>query len=440
MKKKIVIVGAGISGLTLAYLLKEQYDVTLLEKGSQTGGWMQTVQENGFLFELGPRSCRPKGNGRYTLHLIERLGLRDTLIVGDKDAKKRYIYRNQKLHCLPDSLLSFLKSPLMRPLALPLLKEPWIPSPNTKDESIYQFIKRRFGVFAAETLFDCITSGIYAGDTKKLSIKSCFPLLYAYEKKHGSVIRGALKKEPPHPITSPFIEKMQKEALFSFKGGMQTLTNALKNALKDQIHYESPLNSIDTNGPLTVHTPKKSYLCDHLYLAIPSTELAPHLPGTPKIERASIVTVNVGYRKDLLKEKGFGHLIPSKEKEETLGIVWDSSVFPEQNQNKEETRLTVMLGGAHHKDLIEKSESYLEGSALSAIKRQLGITSCPDALLVKKAKEAIPQYLVGHAEQVKKFEESLPPNITLLGNSFHGIAINDCIKNAYKEEQLIGNN
>lgn len=43
-KKKIAVVGAGISGLATAWLLREQYDVTLFEAGSYLGGHTNTVE------------------------------------------------------------------------------------------------------------------------------------------------------------------------------------------------------------------------------------------------------------------------------------------------------------------------------------------------------------------------------------------------------------
>jgi len=56
-KRKIIIIGAGISGLTAAYLLdKEGYHITVLEKKKEPGGSIETVVEKGFLFDRGPNS------------------------------------------------------------------------------------------------------------------------------------------------------------------------------------------------------------------------------------------------------------------------------------------------------------------------------------------------------------------------------------------------
>ena len=51
----------------------------------------------------------------------------------------------------------------------------------------------------AEYLSDPLCRGIFAGDTRLLSLKSCFPSVYQYENQHGSILKGAfLTKEGGH--------------------------------------------------------------------------------------------------------------------------------------------------------------------------------------------------------------------------------------------------
>lgn len=56
-KKRIVIVGAGMAGLTAAaYLTRENYHVLLLDKNDRIGGLVSTFESNGFFFDSGPRA------------------------------------------------------------------------------------------------------------------------------------------------------------------------------------------------------------------------------------------------------------------------------------------------------------------------------------------------------------------------------------------------
>ena len=56
-KTKVVIVGAGMAGLTAAaYLIRENYEVLILDKNDKCGGLLQTFQSGDFYFDSGPRA------------------------------------------------------------------------------------------------------------------------------------------------------------------------------------------------------------------------------------------------------------------------------------------------------------------------------------------------------------------------------------------------
>jgi len=55
-KKKVVILGAGITGLVAAYYFSKsgKYDVTLIEKEEQVGGTAFSFEHKGFTLDYGP--------------------------------------------------------------------------------------------------------------------------------------------------------------------------------------------------------------------------------------------------------------------------------------------------------------------------------------------------------------------------------------------------
>ena len=56
-KKQIVIIGAGLTGLTLAFYLKKQgKEVLIVEKSAKTGGVIQSVKDDVFVYEKGPNT------------------------------------------------------------------------------------------------------------------------------------------------------------------------------------------------------------------------------------------------------------------------------------------------------------------------------------------------------------------------------------------------
>jgi len=442
---RILILGAGISGLALAYRLakEKKNEVLVLEKEERAGGWIKTETVDGFLFEQGPRSLRPFGEGVKTLELIEELGLQKEVAAGGGAAKTRYLCLGGRLVPLPGSLFGLIKSPLTRTLLPRLLREPFIKKSPYQDESIAAFFSRRFGKKAADLFADPMTKGIYAGDPSKLSVRSCFPDLYLWEQNYGSVLRGLFSKKRKKEPLSPFIRNMQKESLFSFKGGMERLSRTLAEKSAATIRFGSAAASLfcDKNGAAVTLENGETVEGDMLFSTVSSEVLSdlvremdsPLAESLSSIAAASLATVNLGYNSALLPCEGFGYLVPSSENENILGAVFDSSAFPEQNSRPQQTRLTVMLGGGAKADLLKAPPDALKTIALEAVKRHLGIDKPPDAAHVAIARGAVPQYHLGHDKKVLAIEQRLArrfPRLRILGSSFHGVSVNACIANA----------
>src|SRR5690606_10666774 len=183
MNKKIVILGAGITGLTTAYLLnKEGFDVTVLEKKNEVGGSMESVWIDGCLFDRGPNSGLE--TTPLLAKLVDELNLKDELLYGSREANKRYILRGSKLHPLPMSPMAFFKTDLFSLKAkLRIFAEPFVG--RSKDgyyQSIAEFVTRRLGGEFLDYVINPFVAGVYAGDPKQLSVKSAFPKLYALEE------------------------------------------------------------------------------------------------------------------------------------------------------------------------------------------------------------------------------------------------------------------
>lgn len=435
---KIAVVGAGITGLTLAYYLKKKnFNVSIFEKSSRLGGSIQTIQQNGFLFELGPRSCRPEGNGTYTLHLIEELNLCEEVIHADKASKKRFIFQDQRLHELPINLITFFKSSLLKGSYQNIFKEFFLPKAFYKDESVHSFFTRRFGESISSNIIDPFVNGIFAGDPRQLSLKASFPKIFEYEKNYGSVLKGLLFSKSTTSYDSPFIRTSLKKGLFSFKMGMETLIQGLEKNLKDEIHLQHSIHSIQPKNKkvlLTFNDQTQSSF-DHLILAIPCKEISSLLNLNYSVPQASLIVASLGFNQQVTDKKGFGYLIPHHQQEPILGMVWDSFVFPEQNLNLNQTRFTAMLGGMRNPTIIDKNEDEIKEIILKSLEKHLEITQLPDHLSIHKYHHIIPQYHINHLQKITMLEKRIKefsPNISLAGNNFYGISVNDCIANSMK--------
>ena len=439
----MIILGGGISGLSLRYFLRKNHpdmEITLLEKNHVVGGLLQTTTDAPYFFERGARTFKAS-RSKPLLTLLEDLGMLDQIVLSDPISSSRFIWKNNTLHKLPNHPLALITSKLITPLFFPFLKE-WRISPSLlPDESIYEFVTRRFSTYMAETFFDPLTLGIYAGDIKKLSIKSCFPFLKELEVRYGSITKGMLKKK--RRSTNFPVPKMKGSSLFTLKNGLNDLIEALAKKDRGEILTNSKVEKVNfIDQKVQVHFNGRSMEADHLFCALPCREAALLFHDEKvssffsKIETVGLAVVNIGFKEDCLPCNGFGYLIPSGEKDEVLGVVFDSKIFPSQNQNFSETRVSVMIGGAFHPETLKKSKEECARIALHALKSHLKIDELADYVNVTKYPQTIPQYHVGHINRVEELENFLEanyPQVTLLGNYLHGVAVNDCIAIAQKK-------
>ena len=207
MPKHVVIVGGGIAGLATAVQLKdraaaisEELEVTVLEADAHLGGNIHTDRCDGFTIECGPNGYLD--NVPAMTRLVERVGLTSKIQKADDSAAKRFLYRNGRLHALPTGPLSFLKSRVLSPRGrMRFLLEPFARAkPAGTDETIHEFASRRIGTEAAEILIDAMISGVFAGNTRELSLASALPKMAAMEAQHGSLFKAMMaRKKQPRP-------------------------------------------------------------------------------------------------------------------------------------------------------------------------------------------------------------------------------------------------
>lgn len=471
MQRTVVVAGGGISGLTACYHLVRDGGVSkviLLEGGSRLGGWMHTTRtEDGAVFEHGPRGMRPAGVvGKNTLCMISELGLEGELLPVPRShpaAKNRYLYVNKSLHKLPSSIGGVLRTipPFSRPLFLCGLQDLTAPRGTKEDESVHDFFSRRFGKELADIVVDSLCRGVFAGDCRQLSLRSCFPFLYEAERNKRSVVLGMVTggdKTPP--LDSPLIQRSKKEkwSQWSLRRGMQTLSEALEEYIKErgvEVHKDTPLEALErrADGSWQVKLPGGSVSADHIISAVPAavmskllTPIAEPMARTLRaMSAATVAVVNLEYDGEVLPVSGFGHLIPSFEDKAKLGIVYDSLAFPEHNRRgASSTRLTVMLGGAWFESSLGDPESVSKETLLSlaseAAATQLGVKEKPSRAIVHLNKSCIPQYTLGHWKRIDHLfsyirQHSLP--LSLIGASYQGVSVNDCIYNAKKSVQRL---
>ena len=445
IKNKTVIIGAGISGLTTAFLLnKLGCDVTVLEKKKEPGGSIETVFEKGFLFDKGPNSALE--THPLIGKMINELNLKDQLVYANKEANKRYILKNNQLHALPMSPTAFLKTRLFSPAAkLRLLAEPFIG--RSKDgyyQSISEFVTRRLGKEFLDYAINPFVAGVYAGNPEELSVKSAFPKLYELEEKYGGLIVGTIRSIRERKRRA---EKSKQSAkMLSFKDGMQVLPKAIARHLSGKVKFQSDVTSIKKiNGKyqinFTLEGEQQSLNCDKILSTVPAyiaSNLFAHfdeklLKHLNEIYYPPVLVLFLVYKKKFIRRPldGFGFLIPSKEKKSFLGAIWSSVIFP--NRSDDSTAVfTLFAGGARNPEIGSIDKEILIGKVKKEFEEIMKISGEPELQTYKYWSKAIPQYNIGYIEHEKYFDEfeKNNPGLLLSGNYRGGISVGDCIKNA----------
>ncbi|MBI3006141.1 MAG: protoporphyrinogen oxidase, partial [Ignavibacteriales bacterium] len=404
---KVVVIGAGISGLATAWWLHKQgVDVLVLEKNSHVGGTMQTIHENGWLIETGPHSALETTPLFQTL--FEDLGIRDEVVYANEAANKRYILRDGKLHALPMSPGAFFRSKLWSfPGKLRLLKEPFVGRAD-KEETVAEFVVRRLGREFLDYAINPFVAGVFAGDPEQLSIQAAFPKLYALEKNYGGLIKGQILGARERRKRA---EKAKDRAgMFSFKNGMQTLPESLAKALvgrvKTNVSVEKMAASKSSNGAghsYEIHGSENgrsfSLTCDSVILAIPSfyaAGLIEQLDVTvgqalKRIYYPPVAEVFLGFNAEDVGRPlhGFGFLVPAKEQRNILGTIWSSTIFPGRAPD-DAVALTTFVGGSRQPELALKNDSELTETVTNELQDLMEVKGKPIHGKVIRWERAIP--------------------------------------------------
>jgi protoporphyrinogen/coproporphyrinogen III oxidase len=453
--RRVVIAGGGIAGLSIAHALRARdlsADVVVLVDQPRVGGNIRTDVVDGYTCEWGPDGFLD--NAPATLRLAEAVGLGPRLLPSSDAARRRFIFRGDRLHEVPVSPLAFLRSGLLSLGGKArLLREPFAPRRVEEDESIHGFAARRIGEEAASVLVDSMVSGIFAGDARALSLRACFPKMWQLETDHGSLVRAAIAtrrtRRKEDAVGAP------AGRLMSFRDGMQELTDAVARTLGDRVRTATPAERLRkgferdtfTNGAprgYSIATPGGTLEADAVVLAGPADVSARLIePFDPTlaalvagIETAPIVVVCLGYDERALAAdrgalNGFGFLVPRSEGTRILGALWETSIYAGRAPAGK-ALLRVMIGGASDPLAETLDDEELLAIVRTDLHRTMGLSIAPEFTRVIRHRRGIPQYTRGHVARLQRIGALLEahPGLVLAGNAYRGVSINSCIAEA----------
>lgn len=440
MKKKVAIIGAGITGLTAAWELKRRdIEVVLFEKSYRAGGVIESeLCEEKYLIEYGPNTLNL--SDKRVIEFLNSLNLQNDLIEACDGKIKRYVVKEGKLVEMPLGMWSFLWSGLFTfETKIRIFKEFFIgKKKDNKEESVCSFFRRHFGDEILDYVVDPFARGIHAGNLDELSVKYAFPKIFEKEKAYGSVIKGFLFGRKDKNKT--------KRKIVGFENGMQVLTDRIVESLEESLKLGIEIMHIERvwNKWRLQWDEDDAMFEDEftdLILAIPAYELSKlpfsfeslekSLEKIGKIEYAPMWMHFVAYKKeDVTRDvKGFGFLVPSKEKMSILGSFFNSSMF-NQRCPEDEVLFTAFVGGAENQEVIEMDMEEVGRGVRKDLRQLLGINGQPVFEKVKVWEKAIPQMNIGYGSFLEIIEdlEREFEGLYIAGNFREGPGLPDCIK------------
>lgn len=443
--KDAVILGAGITGLTTAHHLKKKgLDFVLLDQAQSAGGVINSVAENGYIYEEGPNSG-VIGNVE-VIRLFEDLKGECELEEANENVKKRYILKNGKWEALPSGMMSAIKTPLFTLKdKFRILSEPFRSPGKNPNETLAELVVRRLGQSFLDYAIDPFILGVYAGDPNRLIPRFALPKLYNLEHKYGSFIGGSIKKSR-EPKTAE--EKKVTRSVFSVKGGLSSLIMALINRIGDEnillgisnlkvkpVDQHFIVSFINSEGVQVELETKK------VISTIGAHQLDKVLPFIQKetltkitsLHYAKVIEVILGFDQwQGMKLDAFGGLIPFKEKNDILGVLFLSALF-EGRAPKEGALFSIFLGGVRNPEICELPDDKIEAILRREICALMKLEEYkPDLLKILHHRFAIPQYEIDSEERFKAVEEVEKnyPGLVIGGNLRNGIGMADRILQA----------
>ena len=447
--KRIAIIGGGIAGLSAAFYLEKarragaNLQWVLFEKSDRLGGVIETERRDGFVIEAGPDSflsIKPDAT-----RLCQELALGDQLIPSNDATRKTYILVKGKLVPIPHGLEFMVPTRVWPMITTPLFSfktklrmatEMFSAArKDASDESVGDFVRRHFGQEMVDRVAEPLLAGVYGGNAERLSIRAVLPRFAEMERQHGSLVRATLRaKALARPGAKP-------QPLFtSLKNGMQQMVDAFIAALP-QVSIrmrQQNLSLRPVNDDWQIESAGLSERFQEVLLAVPAPAAAGLLrqfhpaliEGLAKIEYTSSAAVALAYDQAELPP-GHGFLVPRSENRKIMACTFVHKKFAHRAPDGKKL-LRCFFSSSRMPDLLTHSDEQLQQIAQQELREILGLKTEPRFARTFRWDRAMAQYETGHLDRVAEMEKiiSAMPGFHIIGNSFHGIGVPDCIKSA----------
>jgi protoporphyrinogen/coproporphyrinogen III oxidase len=461
----VAIIGAGITGLSAAYRLRElaaaqerPLEVIVLERGAHLGGPLETIRRDGFVIETGADSFLSEKP--WAADLAKRLGIDAELIPTRDVYRKTFVVRGGRLIEIPPgfSLLApthlgpIFKSPLFSMAGkLRIAIEPFIPARQSDtDESLASFVTRRLGREVLDRVAQALAGGIYTADPERLSIAATTPRFVEMERRYGSVVKGLRAAEQARASKSAHVSGARWSLFQSFKNGMATLPETLAARLGGSIRKAAGVLALSRSGERwrLALAGGDVVEADAVICAAPAfaasrmlAETAPRAAAIlAGVSYASAATVNLTFRESDFPRppEAFGFVAPACEHRRIIAGSFSSFKF-EGRAPRGSILARAFVGGVMQRAMMQLSDDEIVAAVRDEFRTLLGVDAVPQAAEIRRWPDSMPQYEVGHLDRIAEIERLVTaiPSFALAGAAYRGVGIPDCVRSGEQAADAI---
>lgn len=433
----VIIVGGGLSGLSVAHFLGKQQPglkICIVEKADRPGGAIKTFKQDGYQAEWGPHGFL--NNTSESRQLLRDIGLDQEMQSAPLGDFRRFICFNGNLEALPQSPKMLLATPLLTSVGkMRLLADLW-KKPRLADQTIGDWAAYRFGR-GVLPMVDVAVTGTFAGDLHRLSIDAVMPGVRQLEKSAGSVLRGLKAKNKISAGQGGL------PAMINFPAGMERIIEALASR-QDNLLLATAVKGLAKDGSdWLVQTDKDVMRTPRLIMALPVNSSLQLLKGFQQppilaVPEARIINVVMGFGGEAVVPRGFGYLAPEREGRFALGAMFSSHMFPDRCPAGQ-VLLEVLVGGRRHPERLELADEELISKVYDDISKVMVLPAPPIFTKVLRSAGGIPQLEMDHPALLawRQEIEAEMAGLHICGFGWDGIGMNDVIKSAARTVEAV---
>lgn len=464
-KRKIAVIGGGITGLSAAFYLQKEIEAgnidaeyRLYEAKTELGGRIETVKKDGFTIETGPDSFLARKQSMS--ELAKDVGLADDLVPNEGGS---FILSKGRLHKMPEGAVMgiptkwgpFISTTLFSPvgkaraafdLVLPKVTK------GDQDISLGEFFRKRLGDQVVDHMIDPLLSGIYAGNIDEISLHATFPHFQTLEEKYRSLIIGmktSMAKRQSAPQTGG--KKKPVGMFLTFKSGLSSLVTAVEDHLDKEAvkkgHALTSLTRLSSGRYELTFSNGTIDIVDEVVLTTPHQHIETLFKDEgfgdafTDMPSTSVATVAMAFPADAVKKDidGTGFVVSKKDDYEITACTWTHKKWVHAAPEGY-ALLRAYVGKRGSEAIVSETDETIKEAVLHDLNRIMEIEGEPLFSIVTRWEDAMPQYTVGHRARTAHYREALKkcyPGVLLAGASLDGIGLPDCIDQGKQAVDLL---